>query len=299
MMRKTLEGETTMGRKNTGLWALVFAIGLGAVATPLVAGVAGWSVMGALGIGAQAVVDAGRQAAGPVQESDFRWAGRLDAGQTIEIRGVNGGIEAVEGSGSEVVVTATKRGRRSNPDEVRIEVVEHGAGVTVCAIYPSRGDRNTCEPGGGGRNEVRDNDVSVSFRVEVPAGIHLGARTVNGDIEAEGLGGDVDATTVNGGVRLSTTGFAQARTVNGSIRATMGEWRGEAVSFATVNGSIELDVPDDIDARVEARWVNGGLETDLPMMLQGRMSRHSASAVLGDGGPELNLKTVNGSIRIR
>lgn len=288
-----------MGRRNTGLWALIFAIALGAVATPLVAAAAGWSVLGALGIGAQAVVEAGREAAGPAQESDFRWTGRIEAGQTVEIKGVNGAIEAVEASGSEVVVTAVKRGRRSDPDDVRIEVVEHAGGVTLCAVYPSRGDRNSCEPGDGGRNEVRDNDVSVAFTVEVPAGVHLGARTVNGDVRAEGLRGDVDATTVNGGVEVSTTGFARARTVNGSIRATMGEWRGEAVSFSTVNGSIELDVPDDIDARVEARWVNGGLETDLPMMLQGRMSRHSASAVLGDGGPELSLKTVNGSIRIR
>ena len=288
-----------MGRKNSGLWAVVFGLALGVVATPLLAAAAGWSVMGALGIGVQAVVESGRDAASASQESDFRWAGRLDQGQTIEIKGVNGAIEAVASAGSEVVVTAAKRARRSDPDEVRIEVVEHAGGVTVCAVYPSRGDRNSCEPGDGGRNEVRDNDVSVAFRVEVPAGVHLGARTVNGEVRAEGLSGDVDATTVNGGVRVSTTGFARARTVNGSIRATMGEWRGEAVSFSTVNGSIELDVPDDIDARVEARWVNGGLETDLPMLLQGRLSRRSASAVLGDGGPELNLKTVNGSIRIR
>ncbi len=288
-----------MGRKNSGLWAVVFGLALGVVATPLLAAAAGWSVMGALGIGVQAVVESGRDAANASQEADFRWAGRLDQGQTIEIKGVNGAIEAVASAGSEVVVTAAKRARRSDPDEVRIEVVEHAGGVTVCAVYPSRGDRNSCEPGDGGRNEVRDNDVSVAFRVEVPAGVHLGARTVNGEVRAEGLSGDVDATTVNGGVRVSTTGFARARTVNGSIRATMGEWRGEAVSFSTVNGSIELDVPDDIDARVEARWVNGGLETDLPMLLQGRLSRRSASAVLGDGGPELNLKTVNGSIRIR
>ena len=54
--------------------------------------------------------------------------------------------------------------------------------------------------------------------------------------------------------------------------------------------------PDDVDADVDARWVNGRLETDLPLELIRRVSGRSARRVLGDGGPELNLRTVNGSI---
>jgi hypothetical protein len=249
------------------------------------------------------LVDIGRSAAPAVgsrqQASDFRWSGSVARGRTVEIKGVNGPVEAVAASGDEVVVTARKTARRSDPAEVRIEVVEHAGGVTLCAVYPSRDGDNHCAPGDEGRNNVNRNDVSVAFRVEVPAGVHFHGRTVNGAVEALDLAGDVDATTVNGDVTVSTSGFARARTVNGSIHASMGTWSGQAVSFSTVNGSIELDVPDDIDARVEASWVNGGLETDLPMTLQGRISRRSASAVLGAGGPELRLKTVNGSIRIR
>ena len=33
-------------------------------------------------------------------------------------------------------VTATKTGRKSNPAEVEIRVVEHAEGVTICAVYP-------------------------------------------------------------------------------------------------------------------------------------------------------------------
>ena len=68
------------------------------------------------------------------------------------------------------------------------------------------------------------------------------------------------------------------------------------LSFSTVNGSISLDLPDDVDADLDARWVNGRLETDLPLELIRRVSGRSARRVLGDGGPELNLRTVNGSI---
>ena len=76
--------------------------------------------------------------AGPATAEDFAWRGRVGAGQTLEIRGVNGGITA-DASGGEVEVTAVKRGRNSDPASVEVKVVEHGGGVTICAVYPSRG----------------------------------------------------------------------------------------------------------------------------------------------------------------
>ena len=66
-----------------------------------------------------------------------------------------------------------------------------------------------------------------------------------------------------------------------------------------MNGSISLDLPDDVNANVDARWVNGSLEADSPLELMiNRLSRRAAQGVLGEGGPELDLETVNGSIRI-
>jgi DUF4097 and DUF4098 domain-containing protein YvlB len=147
---------------------------------------------------------------------------------------------------------------------------------------------------------VRDNDVEVTFTVRLPGGVRFAGRTVNGSVEARGLASDVSLRTVNGDVDVATTGFAEARTVNGSIDAAMGRTDPEGgLRFETVNGSIELDLPDDVDADVEANWLNGGLETDLPLRVDGRIGRRSARGVLGEGGPRLELSTVNGSIRLR
>jgi len=110
---------------------------------------------------------------------------------------------------------------------------------------------------------------------------------------------DDDAIVViNGDVEVETTGSARAQTVNGDVRATFNSMREDA-DFETVNGSVVLDVADDIDADLDASWVNGDLESDIPLRLTGRMSRRSARGELGDGGPELRVRTVNGSIRIR
>jgi len=245
--------------------------------------------------------NAGRARAGQ-SDSDYRWSGSLAAGDLLEIKGINGDITVGLAPGGDVVVTAEAHGRRSDPALVRIERVEHAGGLTFCAVYPSReGERaNECAPGEGGRMSTSNNDVSVDFEVLLPAGVDFVGRTINGEIEAIGLESDVLAVTVNGDVEVSTTGFAEAQTVNGSIEASMGALEiVSGASFTTVNGSIDLDLADEVDADVEASWLNGDFESDLPFMLQGRVQRRSAHGTLGDGGPMLELETVNGSIHIR
>ena len=94
---------------------------------------------------------------GSDQEADFVWRGEVEIGQTLQIKGVNGDIIAERAASEEIVVRVEKRARRGDVDDVRIEVVEHAGGVTLCAVYPSsRGRENTCEPGSGGHNSVRN-----------------------------------------------------------------------------------------------------------------------------------------------
>jgi hypothetical protein len=233
---------------------------------------------------------------------DWSWDGRVAAGQAVEIKGVNGDVKAAPAAGDRVEVTAVKKARRSDPASVQIKVVEHAGGVTICAVYPTREGEapNECRPGERGQMNVQDNDVTVTFTVRVPAGARFVGRTVNGSIEADALTGDVDAHTVNGGVRLSTAGKAQAETVNGSITAAVGQADGtEALSFKTVNGSIALDLPAGASAEVRAATVNGEIHSDFPLGGQARISRRHLSGAIGGGGRPLALETVNGSINIR
>lgn len=232
---------------------------------------------------------------------DFAWDGRVAPGQTVEIKGINGDVEAGPASGDRAEVTAVKRGRRSDPSLVQIKVVEHSGGITICALYPSREGRpNVCLPGEAGHLGANDNDVSVRFTVRVPAGVRFAGRTVNGEIAAEGLSGDVQATTVNGGVRLSTAGEAEAETVNGSITAAIGQASGnDALTFKTVNGSIAVELPAGANADLQAATVNGDISTDFPLTGPTRITKRSLSGTIGSGGRRLALDTVNGSIRVR
>lgn len=236
------------------------------------------------------------------EQNEFRWRKQLAAGRVIEIKGVNGNVRAEAATGNEAEVVATKRGRKSDPAGVEIRLVEHAGGVTICAVYPSSDPNrpNGCEPGDSWRSNVRNNDVVVDFVVRVPAGVGFDGRTVNGEVGARSLGANVRAYTVNGGIEVSTSGYAEAKTVNGSINATLGraDWT-DKLDFETVNGSINLELPADASADLRAETLNGNVSTDFPMSVQGRFNKRTMSGIIGGGGRELALRTVNGAIRIR
>jgi hypothetical protein len=241
--------------------------------------------------------------AGPAAaQEQWSWNGTVAAGRTVEVKGVNGPIRAVAASGSEVRVRVTKRARRDNPDDVRMVVLEHAGGVTICAVYPHQRNRepNECAVGQGGRNNVQNNDVSVDWEVQVPSGVNFTARTVNGGIEATGMTGTTIARTVNGRIDLTTAGIAQASTVNGSINATLGrsDWNDE-IAFRSTNGSVVVAFTSDLNAQVNAVTVTGSIETDFPLEVRGRLMNRRLSGTVGSGGRVLSLETTNGRIELR
>jgi DUF4097 and DUF4098 domain-containing protein YvlB len=234
-------------------------------------------------------------------QTDFQWHGPLTSGQTLEIKNINGDVRAAPSTSTEAAVTAVKTARRSNPAEVRIEVVPHAGGVTICAVYPSvpGEEPNTCETGSRSRSRTKNNDTNVRFDVQVPVGVTFIGGTVNGSVEGESLNGDAEGHTVNGSVRLSTTGTASGNTVNGSLNLTMGrtDWRDEA-KFSTVNGSITLHLPAFLSANLHATTLNGEIESDFPITATGTMNRRRVDGTIGNGGQPLTLSTVNGSVKL-
>ncbi len=279
----------------------------------------------ALGAGALAAAPAGPpvpsastgSVTAPARQEPFRWSGRVAAGKTIEVKGVRGTIRALPASGGEVEVVATRRGQRSDPESVRIEVVPHEGGVTVCAVYPrgrrewdaerrrmeereGEGGYNRCDPGDWKGLNVQDNDVSVDFTVRVPAGVRLAARNVSGDVDAEGMRGYVDARSVSGDVRISTSGFGEASTVSGEIVAVLGSggWSGD-LDFRTVSGDIDLELPARASTEVRVETMSGDIQSDFPLDVERRSMRRRARGTIGEGGRELYLTTLSGDVRLR
>ena len=84
-------------------------------------------------ISAAAIIVVTVTAASRASAQDFRWSKAVPAGRTIQIKGTNGAIRALPSTNGEVRVEATKKAKRSNPEDVQIAVVENSGGVAVCA----------------------------------------------------------------------------------------------------------------------------------------------------------------------
>lgn len=227
------------------------------------------------------------------------WSGAVAPGASVEIKGIGGAISASASPGSEVVVSWTKRGRHDDESGVRIEMVEHDEGITLCAVYPDvpGWGANECQPGLAGNMHVENNDVEVTFVVSLPNGVHFIARNIAGDIEATGVKGNVFGYSIAGDIDISTSGLVAATTMSGSITASLGlaNWDRD-LAFTTVSGNVRVTVPANTNADVWAASTHGRVTSDfrLTELSAGRMR-----GMLGHGGRRLTLSAIDGDITLK
>jgi hypothetical protein len=243
---------------------------------------------------------------------EFRWNGNIAPGLAIEVKGINGEINAEPTSGSEVQVVASKRSKRSDVNSVQIKVQQHAGGVTICALYPNdegkyptdcmgeNSSKDNNEGSGSENGSARNNDVRVDFTVRVPDRVGFVAKTINGGISATSLTGNVVTKTINGSIKISTSGYAEASTINGEIVARINDanWP-KSLTFKTLNGEINLDLPRSVNASVDAQTLNGTINSDFPLEVTNQKGKKFVRGTIGSGGRELFLKTLNGSINLR
>lgn len=237
------------------------------------------------------------------RENAFTWSGNIPNGRRILIKNINGGIDVERSSGSRVEVTAEKRWRRGNPDDVRIEQVRlSGDEVVICAMWhpDSRCTERRIETPRD-RNWNSNNDVSVHFTVRVPEGVRVDIESVNGGLSVNGVTTDVSASTVNGSIEArSAGGPVRAKTVNGSIRVSMGSLgSAQDLEYETVNGSVVVELPSNFGAQLELSTVNGRVSTDFPITVTGSLSPRRLRGTVGNGSTRFRASTVNGSITLR
>jgi hypothetical protein len=238
------------------------------------------------------LVLAAAAALGVPQYPDFEWQGAVARGAIVEIRGVTGDIHAVSSS-SGVVEVAALILRDGVEEPVDVRVNKTPAGVTVCAV---RSDQSACPA----VETAAAPGARVNYFVRIPRGVNLAASTVNGSIDVDSLHSNVAASTVNGGVNISTTGTAKARTVNGSIRASLLKpfWS-QPPEFSTVNGGITLAIPTGSNALVKAETRNGKIVAGVSAF-KGSATEQTLEGKIGRGGADpMTLRSINGTIELR
>ena len=258
----------------------------------------------AAGLVAAPLVAAAPAAAQARSDADFSWNGAVAPGNWLRLQNVNGSVRVESTTGSQVEVRATKRWRRGDPENVRIQVTRYGAGnenVLVCAVWnDGQCDENGYRSRRGGHGNRDDDDVSVDFTVRLPRGVNVAPNTVNGSIRVADVTGEVRAGSVNGEIEANSLGGpVTASTVNGDVEVRMTTLGDRDLSFSTVNGSMTVVLPTQLDADVELTTVNGRLDADYPLTISGRINPRHLRATIGRGGRRLKFTTVNGSVSLK
>lgn len=151
------------------------------------------------------------------------------------------------------------------------------------------------------RSGERRGSWAVSYEIQAPRGIDMQVDAANGAIQIADGAGALDVETTNGRIELADVSAAvRAKSTNGAISVTLSgrSFASDSIDLEATNGAVTLCVPDDFSADLDVRTVNGGIRVDPPIDVEGR-ARNWLEATLGGGGPPVQIRTTNGSVRIR
>jgi len=217
-------------------------------------------------------------------------------GERITVRNVNGAIEAKGWSQPHAELVVTKEAKSGNGysakeklEALEIKIERSGDGWEI-QTYMEK----------SWRKSGRFNNVRVTYELRVPMDLVLDLETTNGDVEVEDYHGELRLESTNGSLTAKAVqGSFEGETTNGSVHLELLAFDGGRLNCGTTNGNISIAIPGDIQADISARTTNGAIKTDIPMQLSGTMSKRRIEGTLNGGGAQIDLRTTNGSIRIR
>jgi len=223
----------------------------------------------------------------------------LSKGGRFEVANENGEITVKGTEGTEVKVTAHREVTTGSDEESkkRLESLKMREDVSA--------DRVFIEAVTGGMKDMGfRRGVSVEYDIEVPDGLTVTVKTMNGTVRLDNVDGKITAATTNGNVTGNAiTGSVQGSSVNGSVAMNLDDVKGD-VNLLTVNGAVRMEMPPTADAELRATTVNGGVSVDDKLAFADVEKRSnfgpptSFSGRLNKGGPRVTLQTTNGPVRV-
>lgn len=227
----------------------------------------------------------------------------LAGGSSFKVSNINGDL-LVQGWDREELSFSGTFKPSSKGEQVKVLLIPGAKGLEIRCEYPKHTDRGRYRG-----PEVRL-DLKVPRRIlasleAVNGDISLAdvqglakLRTVNGSIQARNLPEGLEAESVNGNLSLEAIkARLEVQTVNGSIKAKGLEALSGGLQAKTVNGGVSLALTG-VKGSLLASSLNGSISFKTQGATEVEIKRNSVKAKLGEGGPELRVKSLNGGITL-
>lgn len=221
----------------------------------------------------------------------------------LNIKNTNGFVKVMEHKGDNILINAKLHSTEDDVefDDIKIEIEEVDEELVLET-----------------RNPREDDGVEVELNIKIPKTISLGevksvngeirisgskgnlnVHTINGAISVNNFGGVVDCKTVNGSIEITESmTIKHVKTVNGSISIELYSIPETGLKVKTVNGAIDISVSGQFGADVDIHTNNGEISISGLELNDKTEDDKTIKGKLLDGGPELKVKSNNGSIQL-
>ncbi len=251
-------------------------------------------------------------------------ASKFTPNHKIVVKNINGELNVRGYPGDEIRIVAKKQVWKEqaqlNRDEAEAIKLSYQVLDELVFVYvDAPGVQFNFKEGRIGYNMNWDEDNQLRFNfdidIQIPENSIIEAATINGgDVLVQGMNNRIKASNINGSVKvLEAKTTTEANTVNGDIEIWFDENPVADMDFGSVNGTIEIYSPKNFGAVVTFESLHGELYTDykeikrLPHQLNRATNKKdnrykistSSPIQIGDGGPAMSFKLVNGSVYIR
>jgi len=220
---------------------------------------------------------------------------------------LNGSITVKTHNGKDVIVESGSESHKRSPSSGapagmrRIDIEDRGLEVVEADNVITVRNRF-----GGGSNLV----------ITVPVDTSLNLKSNNGSLAADGVHGEIEASSLNGAITLTNvSGTVTAHSLNAAVKVTLDRVdQGKPLSFSTLNGPIDVTLPADVKANLSIKTDHGSVYSDFDITLGSTRAitekndtpdgkfrvrvDHTILGTINGGGVEMTFHTFNGRVTI-
>lgn len=223
----------------------------------------------------------------------------------LKVKTVNGGITVKAHGGKDVLLDTDESGPGTRPAPNGMKQILTGSGSLS---VEEEGNVVTVKPS--------HNHGFITILVPEKSSVEI--KSVNArELRIEGIEGEINAETVNGSIVITDAGGpVVAHSLNGRLTANLKQVpAGRPMSFSTLNGRIDVTLPATAKADLKITNQRGETYSDFDLEVKTSVDRRESNrqdgpkyrlnlerSIIGQingGGPEISMRSMNGSIYIR
>lgn len=208
----------------------------------------------------------------------------------VDVTGINGSVDVTTTDGNKAEIHILRLARNKDAFENHKTMIKfEGNELTI--------EGNRKKSSGLWDMVTGNDDLRVRVTLKLPRKIEFTASGVNGRVNLGEIEGRVEAHSINGKVTIAKAlGATEFSGVNGKIEVTIARLNKEGINIHGVNGNVDLKFLDEVNANIEGHGNNGRINADLPNVQIKEQKHSNYSAVIGTGGPTIEVNGTNGTV---